>query len=431
MSKISATPFAVLLLVTIALASGQEPADCPGGDAPLESRSTRDLYKCSYGACFPVGHSDDNRPPRRCVHNSFFCSSDEVFVTAVELHHFPDQEPCFCEDILEYPATIGMCDLGGGITTPMVTQKGDCPDGRPLCRSTSAFEKATFYQKGDPRGVIGPAYTSCDMPCDAKQGQSLAITPGEFEGCTFPTREWVTGTVGDDVSFWPRAGAVADRYIFVTGDIQANNPEATPENSNIEDNLIVRGPYTSQDSTASNGSIASDKVYYPTFSGYDYYETDPRRFDGEIGLAVIDKDTGAPVEVMHLGNNYHAENSWAIDAKRNSATGALDIVLGGKFTGTLSAETETCVDASNALASTTCAQTGTGFTTTLSVNVNPNLDLDALPDSATADMGGMTTFVMALDMQDPAGSSMLRGIKWLVRYVFFDRGEKSKASQSG
>lgn len=409
------TAAAIAVCFLVGFVCGQEPADCPGGDAPVGSRSTRDRYQCSYGACFPVGHSDGNRPPRRCVHSSLFCSNEEVFVTAIELHHLPDQEPCFCEDILDYPATIGMCDLGGGVITPMVTQRADCPDGRPLCQSSASFEKASFYQKGDPRGVIGPVYTSCDMTCDVNQGQSLAIARGEFEGCNFPTREWVTGTISDDANFWPRAGAIADQYLFVTGDIRANNPEATAENTNIEDNLILRGPFTAQDPTASNGRSVSDTVLYPTFSGFDYYETDPRQYDDEIGLAVINKDTGVPIEVMHLGNNYHAENSWAIDAKRNSATGNLEVVLGGKFTGTLSAETDTCVDATNALASTVCQQTSGGFTTTLSVNMNPDLDLDGLPDDSPADMGGMTTFVMSLDMQDEGSTSMLRGIKWLVR----------------
>lgn len=265
--------------------------------------------------------------------------------------------------------------------------------------------------------MIGPVYTSCDLPCDAGQGHSLAILPGEFEGCEFAAREWVVATVDDRAAFWPRAGSVIDQYLFVTGDVRSQDPSITPENTNVKDNIVVRGPYTAQDPEAAQGTSASGRVNYPTPSGLTDDETSPRVYDDEIALAIINKDSGVPIEVMHLGSNYHAENSWAVHANRVSSSGVLKVALGGKFTGTISVQTETCTDSANALASTTCTANQGGFLTTLAVDVNPDLDLDSLPDSATADMGGMTTFVMSLDMQETTGSSMLRSVRWAARYV--------------
>lgn len=118
--------FIISVLRLLVGACAQQPAECPGGEASSTERSTRDRYQCTFGACFPVGHNDENRPSRRCVHNRFMCTSTEEFVTALELHELPNQEPCYCEDILDYPNTIGMCDHGGGIVTPMVTDNGDC-----------------------------------------------------------------------------------------------------------------------------------------------------------------------------------------------------------------------------------------------------------------------------------------------------------------
>jgi len=383
--------------------------DCPGGEAPIDTRSTRERFQCNFGACYPVGHTDDSRPKRRCVYSKDFCGNTEVFVTALELREY-DTDPCYCEDILDYPATVGICGYGGGRTTPMVTREGECTDGSPLCSG-----RGGFYLTGDPSQSIGPAYTSCDLPCSFNLGHSLAHEEGEFEGCHYPEREWVTATVKPESSFWGRAAAIQDQYMFIVGDVRAITDKQTAE----EDNLVIQGPYTAQDTSASQGVSVATTVEKSQFSGFTDDDIQPRIFDDEVGLLIIDKTTGRPLEIQHFGANYHGENTWAVGANRVQATDELAIALGGKFTGVLEVATQVCTESMNALATTSCSRiTNSGnedtFFTTLSVDVNPNLNLDELPDENHGEMGGYSSFVMGLDITSQTSGSFFKGVRWLV-----------------
>lgn len=205
----------VAMIIGSHLAFSQQP--CPGGDATGTNISKSTRHQCWYGGCFPVGTvQSKDRPKRRCAYSRWFCPATEQYVTAKELYELGEQ-PCTCEgqfeewpllclsvvrfalpvtyrpppvDILDYPATVGMCDFSGGIITPMVDRNENCPRdlGNPVCpsRSYPNLMEYNYYTLGDPTGRIGPAFTACDLPCSANFGQRRGFVDGEFEGCQYP-----------------------------------------------------------------------------------------------------------------------------------------------------------------------------------------------------------------------------------------------------
>lgn len=129
---------------------------------------------------------------------------------------------------------------------------------------------------------------------------------------------------------------------------------------------------------------------------------------------MINAITGAPIDFIHFGENFHTDHGWCVAANR--VNGQLVAVTGGKYTGSFEVETTVCTPIANGLSVLTCQQASNGrFISTLTISGNPALDVLKLPDEPYAEMGGMATAVQYLELNDtPGANGVLNQFRWMT-----------------
>ena len=362
---------------------GQE--SCPGGVHLNPTGS--DLNGCSYGGCL----ARDGTGTRRCVHDSTFCRSTEDFVPAEDLIEMNLE--CTCEDILDYPSTIGICDHSGGVYTAMVNLTTDCPpgDGVPLCSP----DEDGRYTVGNPQVA---ALTACDLPCNKVHGHTRPTTEGEYEGCQFPRIDWAVANTEKTGYYWPRDAHVLDDLLIIVGDARSIDEEVT------EDNFAITGPFTKGDPTGTNGKTIKRSLQYPEVSYGDNYVFG-REYDFDTGIAIVDINTGEPLDFVLFGPNFHT--SFAKTVFASNVNDEKVVVVGGKFTGSLQFQTDVCQEQQNIMVTTSCVDTLTEFQINSTYVDLPGIEWELL------DTFGFSSWLVSLRTTD-ASSQWLAGIRWAV-----------------
>jgi len=96
----------------------------------------------------------------------------------------------------------------------------------------------------------------------------------------------------------------------------------------VTDNVLMTGPFTKQDRSGLDATTLRASIAFPPEgAGQD------REFDNEIGILILDKDSGEPLEVVHYPS-FHTEFTYAAGAVE--AEDGFHLAGGGKFADTVS-----------------------------------------------------------------------------------------------
>lgn len=267
------------LFLTVSISVLAQPESCPGGVHPNPSSTTSTINGCYYGGCM----KSDGTTTRRCVHDSTFCTVGETFVTAEDL--IVQGKQCTCEDILNYPQTIGICQHADGVYTPMVNLTPE-EGSAPLC----APDAGGLYTVGDP--VVSP-FTACDLPCNKIHDHIRPTKAGEYEGCLFPPIEWAVANTAKPGYYWVRDAHVLGDQLIIVGDVR--NIDAETE----ENNFAITGPFTAQDPTGENGVTLTRSIPYPEDSSGTAFAFE-REYDFDTGITVRRHSHGRTLGLSHL-----------------------------------------------------------------------------------------------------------------------------------
>jgi len=295
----------ITLLYPLTLTQSQQ--SNPHCDANAIARYRTTSNGCSYPACAPTPPlPGGNTTAWRCVHDSRFCNGDEFFVPASEVAR--SNRECTCRDILGYPSLIGVCNVSGYFL-PMLTEE-DCEGGTPVCESESTD------MNGDSTFLVGWKWypkTACDLKCEFEYGHVVEVPQNTYHGCNFPKFEWTTASSGPHGSMQAHQLEVLGDKLYVGGSLSIADKVDDGTTLPITLNFQLKGPYTADDPTASNGYSIYQMVR-------EYGEDRPY----ECAIATVNKVTGEPIDVLSLVG----PGACYINAMGRDAAGAI-LVAGG------------------------------------------------------------------------------------------------------
>ena len=248
----------------------------------------------------------------------------------------------------------------------------------------------------------------------------------EFRGCDLPPVEWVTASAGTS-SFWVREGAVVGnggrKHLVAVGDLRPTDPTHTTE-ATAADNFLLRGPHTAVDPTGLDATTIRETVLF------DFVSDEWNGANNEIGILVMDVETGQPIDVVHFGGSFHSENTYAV-AGADVANGTA-VAVGGRFTGSLVIpDAVRCTPSSLPTVSSVTCTPSTSVPnrqiTSLAVDfdqasvvkgeeINPE-DLDA--GSSSGDTSGFEAYLISLRVASGAGEDIpnpdwLTDVQWAI-----------------
>jgi len=286
------------------------------------SSTTSSTNGCSYPACAPTDPLLGGTAEKwRCVHDHGFCSAFEFPVSASEV--LSAGRVCGCQDILDYPSLIGVCDYG--VTqgfTPMLVD-GDCEGGTAVCESTTQNAKGSTYLVGD----TDQEFTACDLQCDFNYGHVMLTPDDTYHGCQFPKFNWTTSTTSLRGTMSANQLQVLNDTLYVGGSLWTFDVLDNTTTPTVFD-FRIQGPFTADDPTASSGTSISHMVQ-------EYDEINPY----ECAIASIDKHTGVPLNVLSLVG----PGACYINAMGRDTNGTV-LVAAGDYAnkGVLTADTSIC-----------------------------------------------------------------------------------------
>jgi len=285
------------------------------------SPGKEDLYPSTDGGClYPAcSISDPDLPSTnpatwRCVHDSSFCTvTENYFVSASNVVQAGRE--CTCEDILDYPSLIGICD-NNGFSSPMVTER-DCAYGNPVCDPTDSNSKGNVYLAGKRNNP----FTSCDLKCDYQNGHTGRTPEDTYQQCAVPEFEWTTASISDD-------GSMEAHELVIIGETLYAGGQLFSFSNMSEIGTVLKGPFTADDPTSELG--ASVEHFAP-------YEDIRRPYD--CAVAMIDKTTGEPKNIVSISSS----GTCYINAMTSGGT---DIIAAGDYAnnGVMNITTELCTE---------------------------------------------------------------------------------------
>ena len=216
-----------------------------------------------------------------------------------------------------------------------------------------------------------------------------------FQGCHFPPLDWALHTTGRSGSFEAQDASIAGNYLFVVGDVRSVQPGDVGVNA--IDNFSMTGPFTKDDRNGLSATTHFASIQYQQDgSGVD------REFDNEIGIAVVDTESGEPLGFVHFPN-FHSEFTYGVSAEELTSDGSMLLGVGGKFTGSATfPETTSCIDMEDYIFSVRCSASesssdATQFATSLNIDfVKGNLD----PVDVGKNKRGYAAYLMAAEVDN-------------------------------
>jgi len=297
---------------------------------------------CSYPACSLTPLEDGgNSNGWRCVHDQGFCSINEYFVSAAEV--LASNRVCTCQDILDYPQTVGVCNAAG-VMLPMVTES-DCVGGTPLCPATTANRDGNTFLVGDDFHQ----FTACDLQCNFDFGHKDSPPEDTYHGCSFPSFEWATASTSSTGSMEANQFEIIGDTIFAGGSVWSFDDPTSDNFTPTSNDFTLTGPFTADDPKSTTGVSVDHDV--------EAYVGERRPY--ECAVAMIDKNTGKPIKVVSIvgpGTCY-----------TNTLAKGTDAIVGAGDhapTGHMSVDTDTCtaVEGGAGGSSTACADGKTTIT---------------------------------------------------------------------
>jgi len=258
------------------------------------------------------------------VHDRGFCATYEFYVPASQV--MSSGRVCSCQDILDYPSLIGVCDSGGKLYTPMVVE-GDCVGGNAVCPSESANTRENTFLVGD----TNTPFTACDLACDFTDGHVINPSGKTYHGCEFPEFAWTVSTTSPNGSMDAHQLEILGDTLFVGGSIWSFDTVDTTTPTTFD--FQLKGPFTADDPIGSSGTVIDHMVQ----------EYDEKR-QYECAVAMIDKVTGKPLQVISIvgpGTCY-------INAMGKNGDGTI-LAAGGDYApeGSLKVATSICTPVEN------------------------------------------------------------------------------------
>jgi len=287
---------------------------------------------CLYPACInPILANEFT-----CVHDSSFCKTDEVFISAKELQD--GNQKCTCRDILSFPNSIGACLTTAGHLTPMLVD-GDCVGGTPQCSANSDGK----YLGGEDSNST---FTACDLACSIEIGHEIEVPQDTYKGCYFPYFYWTVASKSDFSTMHGNSYGVVDDTLYIGGNIQSlktcyiagelTSSDSCPSTKQSEISYppdrkyVLKGPFTVDNPTSLEGTFTDDVNYGDGMA---------------CSIGFVNKHTGQPARDFFMMNNTERCNINIIAVGgKNEGINKKVIVAGGYHhaKGIFSIKTATC-----------------------------------------------------------------------------------------